>query len=159
MQKTILERVPILTLFNPWAEAVARGLKPTENRTWRPTAGQLQMNDALVIHAGQKTDPAAFEFLRTVLDCVKVADLYARMVPGHVACVVTYRGADTAMATPWDMPQQWHWRLVDPAIPPTRHHLVGQQGLWWVAREQCGPLVEFVEQYINARRGRVNAEA
>ena len=137
---------------------IALGLKTCENRTWKPGVGELRMNDALVIHAGRKVDPDALAYISYRLDARRVADVYALMAPGRVRCCVTYRGADIADCTPYDAPRQWHWRLVDPVVPPVLFPLTGQQGIFWATRDSQPDVFAFAERYINARRGRVNAE-
>jgi hypothetical protein len=107
------------------------------------------MNDILVIHAGRKLDPDALAFLRERLDGKRVADVYARLRPGHVRCCVTYRGADTADATPWDAPGQWHWRLTDPFVPEVVLPLTGQQGLFWSSDPE---LLAAAARYLDIRK-------
>lgn len=158
MKTPILERVPVLTVWEPWATMIALGLKTVENRTWRPGANELRMNDALVIHAGRKVDPDALAYLRGALPGGWVSNIYARMQPGHVRCCATYRGADTAIMTPYDAPGQWHWRLVDLMVPGTSFPLVGHQGIFWATRPDNDGLVDLVERYIY-QRARAGVEA
>jgi hypothetical protein len=126
-----------------------------ENRTWQPTAAQLRMNDVLVIHSGLKVDPDALGYIRERLDGRRVADVYARLRPGHVRCCVTYRGADTADCTPYDAPRQWHWRLVDPMTPEASLPMVGQQGIFYRSAgggETADALLAFVNRYLDVRK-------
>lgn len=44
-----------LTIWQPWANAVASGVKDVENRTWRPWA--QVMGQRIAIHAGKRVDP------------------------------------------------------------------------------------------------------
>ena len=155
MNTSTLIRVPILTVWEPWATMIALDFKTVENRTWRPTAGQVVMNDALLIHsANRRPDPDALDYIRERLDGRRVADVYARMAPGRVRCCVTYRGADVACCTPYDAPGQWHWRLVDPVEPPELFPLMGQQGVFFATAETHPEIFTFATEYISTRAAR-----
>lgn len=63
-------RMKALTLYNPWAWFVIKGLKRFETRSWRPN--NLQIGDLFVIHAGKRfsADERAYcqrESIRAVL--------------------------------------------------------------------------------------------
>jgi hypothetical protein len=52
-----------LTLYQPWASAVARGRKKIENRGWPPGQDLLRQKAYLAIHAGTVYDDRGEEFL------------------------------------------------------------------------------------------------
>lgn len=90
-----------LTLHQPWAWAVAVGLKPIENRSWAPR-GQLEPGDRLAIHAGLALEPRKGAFdLATVRQLAVMAGRGAevpktlddpQLVRGAVVAVATYAG-------------------------------------------------------------------
>lgn len=53
-----------LTIKQPWASAIAAGLKRIENRSWRPAAATLPLQFA--VHAGARLDRAGVEFCRSM---------------------------------------------------------------------------------------------
>lgn len=48
-----------ITVRNPWAYAIAHGIKRIENRSWRPPVHLLDPGAWLAIHAGAEIDPQA----------------------------------------------------------------------------------------------------
>lgn len=53
-----------LTLWNPWAQIVARGHKLIENRPWRPP--EWMIGERFAIHAGQKWDRERFDLINSL---------------------------------------------------------------------------------------------
>lgn len=53
-------RVRALTVHQPWATLLARGVKRVENRTWFPTDAELAVGDFILLHAGKTFDPEAW---------------------------------------------------------------------------------------------------
>lgn len=51
-----------LTIKQPWASAIAAGIKRVENRTWPPPARLI--GQRIAIHAGKATDPEGIAFCR-----------------------------------------------------------------------------------------------
>lgn len=117
-----------LTIHPWWAAAIVRGLKPTENRSWRPN---LQPGDRLLVHAGVRRASAEDRRrLRVQLLAAGVPDLDLLTAPtGRIVGSVTYLGCDTDQRTPWDIPGCWHWRLGD-AQEVLGAVLPGRLGLW-----------------------------
>lgn len=56
-----LEVMRALSLWQPWAWAVASGHKRIENRTWRPRSA---VGSWIAIHAGRRIDASALDFVR-----------------------------------------------------------------------------------------------
>lgn len=50
-------RLRAVTIWQPWAGLLARGIKPVENRSWAPYPSQLCVGDFLAIHAGAAYHP------------------------------------------------------------------------------------------------------
>jgi activating signal cointegrator 1 len=77
-----------LTVWQPYAAAIAIGEKLIENRTWRPTPGLLKIGDYFAIHAAIR--PWSED------DAIDVADLIFKgckpgTAPAPFGTVVTYR--------------------------------------------------------------------
>jgi hypothetical protein len=117
--------VRALTLKQPWAALAAAGVKPVENRSWRPSAS---FDGPLLIHAGMAWDPVA----RTCPHAWNALEDYTGpMAHGAVvawASWVDVHPADGCCA-PWGGPGGFHWVLdrvvaVDP-VPAT-----GKLRLW-----------------------------
>lgn len=54
-------RARALTIHQPWATLIARGIKRVENRDWTPSPADLTPGDYLLLHAGKTFDPDAWE--------------------------------------------------------------------------------------------------
>ena len=123
-----------LTLWQPWAWAVAHGGKRTENRPWKPwpsIVGKL-----VAIHAAAKVDVAeearAAEFIRTKVGLVVPE---ASTLPrGAIVAVARVTGCVTASADPWFF-GPFGWTLTDVVALPTPLPCRGMQGLWPVPGE------------------------
>lgn len=55
-----MNAMPAITIWQPWAGLIIRGIKPIENRTWKPPAKLL--GQRIAIHAGKIYDRHAEEF-------------------------------------------------------------------------------------------------
>jgi hypothetical protein len=123
-----------ITLTPAWAFAVAHLAKSVENRTWFPPKGYV---GDLAIHAGQKRDPTAVEFITSL-----GLTLPATLPTGVVVAVVHVDGYHTESecdryngCSPWAMfaadgdKPLYHWTLshVRPLTPVAA---VGRLG-WW----------------------------
>ena len=76
-----------ITIWQPWAWAIAEGYKPVENRTWRPP---FQQGEYVAIHAGKhKPHEDDIAFVENV-----VGERLNRldMVFGAIVAVAVYRG-------------------------------------------------------------------
>lgn len=126
-----LEGVPALTLFNPWALAIARYGKDPENRPWPPPPRVTR----LLVHAGKAWDPAGLPFLRGIGH----PDALAHVAPSAIVAVVDVVGVcgkaidtDRPCGCPprWARPGQYHWRLANPVALPAPVSCRGRQRLW-----------------------------
>lgn len=135
-----------LTVLQPWAWALAKGLKPVENRTWAPPvalAGRY-----LAIHAGKRIDEEGTSSFRTIirepavrtrLEAVHgTGELTLAMMPtgaivavGRLVGMVTREEQLPPDAAPWFCgPVGWLFadvREIEPAVPCR-----GAQKLWTV---------------------------
>lgn len=131
-----------LTIHQPYAWAIAAGLKPVENRTW-----MTYHQGPIAIHAGVGAGPK-WQFQNAV---EHVADLTGRTVQDVIkACQV--RGAVVAVATltevcsearyrawsvrdacecgPWSVGRSLHFRLADVRALPEPVPVKGSQQFW-----------------------------
>jgi hypothetical protein len=131
-----------LSLWQPWAAYAGIGAKPTENRGWRPRAGEW--TGQLAIHAGHGYDRRPWAHQdepgrtgRAALEAAPAQLRRAVETVGAIVAVVTvtgyHRGDQPARphCGPWcDIEARWHWELSGAtalAAPvPTR----GQRGVW-----------------------------
>ena len=77
-----------LTIWQPWAWAIAAGHKRVENRTWVPARQQLKPGDYLAIHAGKQSDLPAIAAIEEEMG-LKVPE---HLDYGAVLAVARYRG-------------------------------------------------------------------
>jgi hypothetical protein len=131
-----------LTVCQPYAELIASGAKPIENRSW-PT----RYRGALVIHAGKSRDWLEADDERAYPDMafgavVAVAQLVA-CLPLHFTRVEVERQGNVTMSefTGWPEPYRalqanehangpWCWVLEDVVRLPVPIPCRGMQGLW-----------------------------
>ncbi|MFJ8779756.1 ASCH domain-containing protein [Streptomyces sp. NPDC102476] len=121
----MIQRAPVevraLTLWQPWASAIAYGTKRIENRRWA-----TDYRGWLLIHAGVTIDPAAKyavmarPFLNRPQPVSAVLG-WARLDDCH---------ADDGMCTLWSARGQWHWHLTDVHRLPRPVPWPGARGLW-----------------------------
>ncbi|MFD9964878.1 hypothetical protein [Amycolatopsis sp. NPDC058986] len=104
------EPVLAITVRPPWSHWIALGVKPPENRSWRPPRG---WDGALVIHAGKTLDPFGFAYGARLGHAVG-EDEVAR---GEFIAVcrireVHWAGPDCgAECQDWGQPGCFHWML------------------------------------------------
>lgn len=126
-----------LTIWQPWAWAIARAGKDVENRTWHPPRSAI--GRPLAIHAGKRFDDDAVESLwLTVADELQddVPECAEACTRGAIIAVATLAevkalGEGTARFSPWyGGPVGWVLEdVIELAMPvPCR----GAQGLWTV---------------------------
>ncbi|MEV6133189.1 hypothetical protein AB0M05_41425 [Streptomyces violaceusniger] len=110
--------VRALTLWQPWASAVAHLGKDIENRTIRTRHRGL-----LLVHAGLDTDREAKQRLMPGETLPKGAIVaVARIAGAHNEC--------DGSCSRWAEPGRWHWQLAD-VQPLTRPvPAKGKQGMW-----------------------------
>ncbi|MFW6031671.1 MAG: hypothetical protein ACOC9T_03680 [Myxococcota bacterium] len=142
------EPMRALTLWQPWAWAVAHAGKAVENRTWSPPVGTI--GKPLAIHAGLRWDREGYLWMKEQLG-IDAGTYHWR---GHVVAVATLAGyvwppspgpfravpprpdIRSAAASPWCVGPVG-WVLSDVVPLPVPVHCKGRQGLW-----QLPPYVE-----------------
>lgn len=129
-KRTRKSGIRVLSIQQPWAWLVVHGLKDIENRDW--TTGY---RGNLLIHAGQKFDPYALDWIASVLDSESLKRLLRNPVEyerGGIVGVVKFTRVVTARdeesASPWFQgPYGWYFER---AKPLPFFSLKGQLGLW-----------------------------
>jgi hypothetical protein len=128
MKTLWLLRKPVLTVKRSWAELIARGVKKTENRVFRPKPDKWR--GGLIIHAGKTDSPEGLAALREALG-VEGPTLPA----GHIVGVVAVSGYDRDTRTKWDIDGYWHWRLGAARLLANPFPAKGRLGIWQLAPE------------------------
>lgn len=132
-----------LTIQQPWAWAVGRGIKNVENRTWVHS-----YRGPLAVHAASRWDPDCDGALRTV---VHIARAQGVTLPATLRDDLPYSGTRHVIAVvdlvdictkgmdgspcgcgPWAMPGQAHWQLANARVLPEPVPARGRLGLWQV---------------------------
>lgn len=120
-----------LSVHRPFANLLAAGIKPVENRTW-----STRYRGLLVIHASQKT--YRFEEDNPLLTDQVRAQLVTGVAhpTGFVGVAELYdicRAAvefDDCSCGPWALSGHYHWRLRNPTFLPRPLPAKGRQGLF-----------------------------
>jgi hypothetical protein len=122
-----------LTIKQPWASLIAAGIKTVENRTW-PVPGTWAFCGPLLIHAGKGFDRMALLHpeAREELEAQSWPDwqLPSAAVVAVAEEVHHHRAGPGCCASPFGLPDCWHWALsgvtaLDEPVPAT-----GRLGLW-----------------------------
>lgn len=125
-----------LSLWQPWASAIALGIKTVETRSW-----STKYRGTLLIHATQRFPREALEFARMEAE---VGRLPERLPLGAVVAVATLATVQPAMeCVPSFSPEasierlygdyspgRWGWVLRDVRALPEPIPASGGQGLW-----------------------------
>ena len=125
MTPIIVEADPVraVTVWQPWADALAYLGKDIENRTRRTTYTD---GGLLFIHAGLRVDEAAYELLP------EAAELPG--VRGAVIAVARLTGCHRCDGSCSDWaetgPDVWHWEISDVVPLETPVKATGQRNLW-----------------------------
>jgi hypothetical protein len=138
-----------LTLWRPWAWAVAHAGKDVENRTWAPP--RALVGGLVAIHSGQRWDKDGAAWMQHSL-----ALRLALRVPedaadpsGVIIAVARLAGAVESSSSQWFVgPFGWQLRDVVP-IPPVP--CKGAQGLWPLPPE----VLSLVRERFRAARAEV----
>lgn len=117
-----------LTLYQPWAYAVATGLKTVENRKWKPSAAFLppQAELWIAIHAGATYDLAGELFLQK-------HGVALLKEPSRVKGAILGIGRLVSCVTQSDHPMffgPWGWNLDQLQALATPICVKGQMSLW-----------------------------
>jgi hypothetical protein len=131
-----------LTLWQPWAWAIASGLKLVENRTWKPWGKDGQPGDVIAIHAAvRQADWEDVAFVRELaVRAGRGLEVPTTFVHG---CLVALATVDSFAGGPEELPREqrpWWvgpvgWVLRDVRPLPRPLECRGQQGLWPVPGE------------------------
>lgn len=123
-----------LTLWQPWAFAVASLGKRIENRPWRPWPSIV--GKVIAVHAAAKVDPvgeAAVEgWVRRHTGLV--VPPAASLPRGAIVATARVTGVVTESTSPWFM-GPYGWTLDDVIALPSPVPCRGAQGLWPVPPE------------------------
>jgi ASCH domain len=121
-----------LTVWQPWTDAIARGTKRVENRSWPAPPGII--GSEIAIHAGQEVDKSAVPPRGLAWPCPGLP--LRRRVRGAVIAVAVVTGCHHASecrlrpCSPWAAAGQYHWEMAQvrplPAPVPAR----GSRRLW-----------------------------
>lgn len=114
-----------LTVWEPWASAIALGMKPVENRSW-----STHHRGRLFIHAAAR--PATQNDVDQVAWLSGETEIPVR--PGMVVCSVELydvcEPGDCRCRSTWAERGMYHWRLRDPVAIVQDWPVRGRQGLW-----------------------------
>lgn len=144
-----------LTVWNPWAWAIARGLKPIENRTWKPPTPLL--GEWIAIHAGKKLDrdPDSIASWRAMVEATegrarpplpKTVSL-GEMPASAIVAVARLVGVVEQSDDPWFV-GPFGWVLEDVvAIEPVK--CSGALGLWEVPAD----VLLWVQAHFRTAKG------
>lgn len=117
-----------LTLWRPWAWAVAHARKDIENRRWSPV---LATGTELAIHAGKRWDLDGAAWIEDTLDLAVPREPDD---PTGIVAVAIYRGAVRRSSSAWFVgPVGWLLSDVRPLETPVPCR--GAQGIWKLPRD------------------------
>ncbi|MBC9716888.1 ASCH domain-containing protein [Streptomyces sp. TRM66268-LWL] len=113
--------VRALTLWQPWASAMAYGTKRIENRRWA-----TDYRGWVLIHAGLTTDREAWD--------LPLARPFLKRPQPRGAILAVGRLVDChendGYCTLWSAPGQWHWKFTDLRTLVKPLPWSGARGLW-----------------------------
>jgi hypothetical protein len=117
-----------LTVRQPWAGLIARGVKDVENRTWIPS---IDIGTRFAVHAGRRDEQARIDRHGRGVDL----EHPVCRAQGIVVCTVELVDVTRTSRSRWAVDGHWHWVLSDPyevhdATAPYLVHRRGQRGLW-----------------------------
>lgn len=141
-----------LTLWRPWPNLIAAGIKTVENRKWHPRRkGGLQPGDWFAVHSGKHFDAEVITFAHEKRGVS--LDLFDRVPESVITCIARYDGHTDDPATLTPEQRNWWlgpiaWILGDVfAFEPIPCQ--GKQGLWPVPPE----VVDEIRERWRAARG------
>lgn len=135
-----------LTLYQPWAWGVSRGLKDIENRPWAPSPSRCPPGTYIAIHAGMTYDQDGSFKMAAILERLGLPPIPASVAQGAVVGVARFDGVVRGAPPPEIAQPAWFfgpvgWVLRDAiAIEPVK--CFGSRGLW--------PLSDVLEQDVRA---------
>jgi len=116
-----------LTVRQPWADAITRGGKAVENRTW--SAPAKHVGTRFLIHAAAAPDRHAVLPLEVI--AAGGSDVYFDHRSAILA-VATLAGChfDTGCCSPWGQRMVFHWQLADVVPLAVPVAAKGALGFW-----------------------------
>lgn len=136
-----------LTVRQPWAYAIAAGLKPIENRTWTTRHRGL-----LAIHASARWDGPDAAARVFELSGQYVMKAPASAIVGVAELVDVCVAREGCECGPWAIQGQCHWRLENARQLVEPVECKGRLGLWPLTPPGAGGLSE-VERAVLAQIG------
>lgn len=123
-----------ITIWQPWAGLLIAGLKPVENRTWKP---RLNIGERVAIHAG-KDQAEAPDWVSDEILKLGRTDIWAN---GCIIGTMIYRGVIMSASHLAPDKQKWFfgpvgWLLDEPDKWKKPFPCKGMLGLW-KAPEEC----------------------
>ncbi len=146
MSDHLFDVIPVITLWQPWAQWVALGWKPIETRTHGKFASLA--GKRIGIHVGQKWDPWALHFAQHFLNKQRIMDTHNRegtfhALAGAPGCIIaTAFVKEHRRLTQADeknsliecrSQQRWGLVLTDLIVTPFTK-APGKQGIWYHKR-------------------------
>jgi len=146
--RPMTEKLRVLTVRQPYATLIVRGIKGVENRSRRTNYRGL-----LLIHAGKVFGRAGNE---AVLDIIATHNINAidamllsspicaprGVILGQVDLVDCVQDSDSE----WAEPGMWHWLLENPQPFPEPIPYKGRQGLWKITAAELEAAREKAEK-------------
>lgn len=143
-----------LTVLQPFASALVRGVKPVENRTWPPPPS-LKLGEWLVIHAGKKV----IDYHRPWLNerWAEVSTGFKEGFPrGVIIGACRYNGVSGPIPTakaeqlygPWAF-GPYCWRFDAFVAFPEKQHIpaIGKQGLWSLDADVQATVLTLIQEH------------
>jgi hypothetical protein len=123
-----------LTLWQPWAFAIACGLKDVENRPWNTTH-----RGPFLVHAGRELDHEAEGYVKR--RCRRAGIEYpAEHVRGALVAQVALLDVVRDSDSEWAIEDEYHWLLAGAIMLDEPIPTAGRQG-WW---NYDGPLPSWL---------------
>ena len=122
-----------ITIWQPWAWAIAHAGKDVENRTWMPPKSSI--GEQIAIHAGKRFDDDAVEFIQSIVPggfYDDVPECAEDCITGAIIAIVTLAGV-----RPWgEGParfSRWYggpigWLLSDKIVLPQPFFVLAPRG-------------------------------
>jgi hypothetical protein len=118
--------IKVLSIQQPWASLIVQGLKDIENRDWT-----TRYRGLLLIHAGQRFDPYALDFISDRLSAEEQCrvPMHRRDYQlGGIVGIVKLTDVVTSSSSRWFQgPYGWYFKR---AMPLEFYPLKGQLGLF-----------------------------
>lgn len=123
----------VLTVKQPWASLIIKGLKDVENRTWIPK-GQIALGDKIWVHSSKKIDQKGIEYLQYYYakDSQEFKLSQQGLLCGCLLGTVVVVGAGH-YDSEWAIADNYQWKLAHPVEAENSQDLIvkkGQLGLW-----------------------------